>query len=236
MLIDLNADIGEGFEYQELLAHVTSVNIACGGHAGDESSMSKAVQAAAGASLKIGAHPSYPDRTGFGRAEMRLDDAQITDLIQKQVHALDRIARNHGVRLTHVKPHGALYHQSARDLDFARVVARAVRELNLGLSLVGLAGSRSRQGASDQGVAFIGEAFADRRYQSSGALVSRSDPDALITDPKMAAAQALEIALHGRITPIEGGTLAVQAQTLCIHSDTPGAAKLAKAVAEAIGG
>ena len=233
-MIDLNADIGEGFDTRELLQWLTSVNIACGGHAGDRQSMEEAVQSARALGLKIGAHPSYPDREGFGRKDMDLEEGALVDLIQGQVSALDRVVREHGARLSHVKPHGALYNRSARNLDTARVVARAIQEMNLGVALVGLAGSKSGEAAAVLGIPFVGEAFADRRYEPSGALASRSHPRALITDPVEASHQACEIALHGRITALDGSTVHIHARTLCIHSDTKGSAEIARAVRSAL--
>jgi UPF0271 protein len=230
LLIDLNADVGEGFETQELLNWVTSVNIACGGHAGDERSMAEAVQSALKHALKIGAHPSYPDREGFGRSEVNLEDDSLIALIQDQVSGLQEIARKTGASLSHVKPHGALYHRSAHDPHTARVIARAIHEMNSGLALVGLAHSRSGEAALELGLPFLSEAFADRRYEASGALLSRLNPGALITDPNQAATQAREIALKGQVTSIDGTPLSIRAQTLCVHSDTPGAAEIAKAV------
>ncbi|MBU6374637.1 MAG: 5-oxoprolinase subunit PxpA [Bdellovibrionales bacterium] len=234
--MDLNADIGEGFDTRELLPWLSSVSIACGGHAGDDRSMHEAIQAALTHGLKLGAHPSYPDREGFGRQDLDLEESKLVELLQNQVSALDRIARAEGATLAHVKPHGALYNRSARDLALARVIARAIHEMNLGLKLVGLAGSKSAQAAQEMGIPFLNEAFADRRYEASGALVSRSHPQALITDPVEASRQAQEIALHGRVTALDGSALTLRAQTLCIHSDTPGAAQIAQAVATALRG
>lgn len=227
MKIDLNADVGEGYDDRALLPLLTSVNVACGGHAGDERSMGETVAAARRLGLVIGAHPSYPDREHFGRREIALPPVELEASIIAQIATLDRIA---GAALAHVKPHGALYNQAARDLRLARVVARAVRAVNPSLGLMGLSGSLLLEAAREIGLRAIAEAFADRRYAADGALAPRALAGALIGEPSEAAEQALRIVRDGEVVAIDGSLVAVSADTLCVHSDTPGAAAIAAAV------
>jgi UPF0271 protein len=229
-VIDLNADVGEGYDDRSLMPLVTSVNVACGGHAGDERTMSETVEAALRLRIAIGAHPSYPDREHFGRRELAIPLADVDAAIRDQVRALLAIAESAGSRLAHVKPHGALYNVAARDSAIARAVARAVRGVDPRLTLVGLAGSRLLEAAREAGLRAAGEAFADRRYAADGSLVPRSEPRALIHDPREAAAQAVSIVRDGVVTAVDGRRVAIRAETLCIHGDTEGATAIAEAV------
>jgi UPF0271 protein len=230
MRIDLNADVGEGYDDRALLPFVTSVNVACGGHAGDERLMRDTVQAAAACGLAVGAHPGYPDRVHFGRRELAMGPAELGGTVHEQVSALCRIAAAAGIRLTHVKPHGALYNTAARDLDTARIVARAVREVDPTLRLVGLGGSRLLDAGREVGLDVAAEAFADRRYAPDGSLASRAREDALIHDPADAADQALRIVREREVRAIDGTRVVVRADTICIHGDTEGAVAIATAV------
>jgi UPF0271 protein len=230
MRIDLNADVGEGYEDRALLPFCTSVNVACGGHAGNERMMSDTVQAAAACGLAIGAHPSYPDREHFGRRELAMGPAELGRTVREQVSALRRIVAAAGIRLTHVKPHGALYNTAARDLDTARIVARAVREVDPTLRLVGLGGSRLLDAGREVGLAVAAEAFADRRYAPDGSLASRALEGALVHDPADAADQALRIVRTHEVLAIDGTRVGVRADTICIHGDTEGAVAIATAV------
>jgi UPF0271 protein len=238
--IDLNADVGEGFGAwrmgdDELLQHVTSANVACGFHAGDPSVIDRTVAAAARRGVAVGAHPGYFDLRGFGRREMRVPVAELEADVLYQVGALQAFARAHGVPLTHVKPHGALYNQAADDPELARAIARAVARVSPALVLVGLAGSAAmREAAGEAGLRFAGEAFADRAYDASGRLVPRSQPDAVRSDPAAAALAAVRLARDGRVVAADGRELAVEADTLCLHGDSPGAAAMARAVREAL--
>jgi UPF0271 protein len=202
---------------------VTSVNVACGFHAGDPRVMEATVSQAARAGVAVGAHPGYYDLRGFGRREMAADPAEVEADVLYQVGALAAFARAHGTPLTHVKPHGALYNQSARDPALALAIARAVARFDRSLVLVGLASSTvAREAAREAGLAFAGEAFADRRTEPDGSLVPRSVKGAVIEDPEAAGTQAVRLAREGR------------ADTLCVHGDTPGAAALAQAVRAAL--
>jgi len=228
--IDLNADVGEGFADAELMPFLTSCSIACGGHVGDEATMREAVRLAVKHGLAIGAHPSFPDRAGFGRTLTTIDPAAIEALVSEQIVRLADVARREGARLAHVKPHGALYNLAARDGDAAHAIARAVRRTLPDAALLLLAGSRALEVARAEGLRALAEGFVDRGYRGDGTLAARGSAGALITDPESAAAQALAIAAHGRVATIDGGSLALAADTLCLHSDTPGASAIAERV------
>ena len=230
--IDLNADVGEGYDDRSLMPFLTSVNVACGGHAGDARSMADTVAAAYRLGLVIGAHPSYPDREHFGRREIVLPPAELEASIVDQIAALERVAKVEGARLDHVKPHGALYNRAARDLELARVVARAVRAVSSRLKVVGLCGSALLEAAREIGLPALAEAFADRRYAADGSLAPRTLAGSLIEDPAEAADQALHIVQQGELVSIDGARVALSADTLCVHSDTPGASAIARAVRE----
>jgi len=239
--IDLNADVGESFgawsmgSDADLLPFVSSVNVACGFHAGDPRVIDATVAAAAGAGVAVGAHPGYWDLRGFGRRELAADPAEVEADVLYQVSALQGIARSRGVALTHVKPHGALYNQAARDEALARAVARGVARAGGGLVLVGLASSQHmRLAAEAENLRFAAEAFVDRAYDADGALVSRRVAGAVITDPAAAAAQALRLACDGAVTARDGSDVRLMADTLCIHGDTPHAVAIARAVRQAL--
>jgi UPF0271 protein len=239
--IDLNADLGESFGAwsmgadEALLAHVTSANVACGFHAGDPSVMDRTVALALRAGVAIGAHPGYHDLRGFGRREIAADPAEVEADVLYQAGALDAFVRSHGARLRHVKPHGALYIQAARDEALALAIARGVARLGRGLSLVGLAGSAAlRAAAAAEGLRFAAEAFVDRAYDRQGRLVPRSHPGALVSDPAAAAERAVRLVREGVVVSIEGPAVEVAAETLCLHGDGPRALAVARAVREAL--
>ena len=235
--IDLNCDMGElpkavaDGTQQALMRWVTSVNIACGGHAGDEDMMSLTIEQALRWKVAIGAHPGYTDRENFGRVEMKLSAGEVADSVYQQVVALATIAERCGARVGHVKPHGALYNQAARDADLALAIATGVARWSREVVLVGLAGSRMLDVFREAGFLVAAEAFADRRYETDGSLRSRKFPDALISDPEEAARQALRIAKEGTVVSCDGREVSVVAQTICIHGDGVGAARIAEAVA-----
>jgi UPF0271 protein len=237
--IDLNADVGElpglaGVE-EELLGVVTSVNVACGGHAGDEASMERVVLAALARGVAVGAHPSYPDREGFGRRAMAMSAAELSAAVAAQVSALLSVTRRLGARLVHVKPHGALYNAAAKDPSLALSIVEGVARVAPGVVLVGLAGSAMLGVFEKAGLPFAGEAFADRGYEADGSLTPRGRPGALKGTPEEAAAQAVSIATRGEVVATDGARISVSARTLCLHSDTPGAAAFARAVAARLG-
>jgi UPF0271 protein len=218
--VDLNADLGEGApDDAELLALVSSANIACGWHAGDARLMQATVTAALARGVAIGAHPSYPDRENFGRSEMQLapDDVE-ADLIY-QIGALDALVRAQGGRLHHVKPHGALYNQAARDPALADAVATAVLAVDPNLALYGLAGSELLRAAERAGLRAVAEVFADRGYRADGSLVPRSQTGAFVTEESEAVARTLRMVREGVVQAVTGETVPLQAQTICLHGD-----------------
>ena len=238
--IDLNCDMGEvpaaiaDGTQESLMPFLTSVNIACGGHAGDEVTMAATIERAIRWKLAIGAHPGYPDRNHFGRQELALPLDAVADFVFKQVRTLTRVAASHGALLGHVKPHGALYNQAVHNRELAAAIANGVARHSRDLVLVGLAGSPMLQAFREAGFAVAAEAFADRRYEPDGTLRSRKFADALLHDPGAASGQAVRIANRGTAIASDGSEIAVNAQTLCLHSDTPGAPQIAAAVAEAL--
>lgn len=242
-VIDLNADVGESYgawemgHDAELLPHVTSVNVACGFHAGDSAIMDRTVVAALARGVRVGAHPSHMDVRGFGRREIQAAPDEIENDVLYQAGALRAFVESHGGRLWHVKPHGALYNQAARDPRLARAIARAVRRLGGGVRLVGLATSEAfREAAALEGVAFAGEAFVDRAYEADGSLAKRGTAGAVFDSPQAAAAQAVSIAASGKVGTREGGSVAVKADTLCLHGDNAQAVEIARAVRAALEG
>lgn len=213
---------------------LTSVNIACGGHAGDEHTMKATIEQALRWKLAIGAHPGYPDRANFGRIELDLPAETISDSVFEQVRALAEIASGCGVRIAHVKPHGALYNQATRNRVLAEAIADGAARWNRNVVLIGLAGSPMLDVFREAGFAVAAEAFADRRYEPDGSLRSRRFDDALILDPAEASGQAVSIVQRGIVMTTSGIEVAVNAQTLCIHGDTPGAPGIAAAVAHSL--
>jgi UPF0271 protein len=237
--IDLNCDMGESFgawtmgQDADVLAHVTSANIACGFHAGDPVTMRRTVAAAAERGVAIGAHPSLPDLAGFGRREMRVSPDETYALTLYQTGALAAMARAAGVRLTHVKPHGALYNMAAKERALADAIAAAVRDFDAKLILVGLAGSELPRAGEAAGLAVAHEAFADRRYEPDGSLIARSKPGAVVDDVDAAVAQAVSIATRGE-AETANGSMRIRADTICVHGDRPDAATFARRLREAL--
>ncbi len=238
--IDLNADVGEGLgpwpmgADAALIPLVSSVNIACGVHAGDPVTIRRTVRLALEVGASLGAHPGYPDLVGFGRRELAMTPGDVAASVLYQVAAVAGIARAEGGVLRHVKPHGALYHRLAADREAAAAVTAALASLDRGLAVVGPPGSALLAAAAAAGLDAIGEGFADRVYEPDGRLRSRSLPDALIGDPARAVAQAVSIARDGWATAVDGSRVEVRAQTLCVHSDTPGAPVIAATVRAAL--
>lgn len=233
--IDLNADLGEGAATDaELLAIVSSCNIACGGHAGDAASMAATVAAAAANGVAVGAHPSYPDREGFGRRSAFTGAGELVPALEAQVNELLTIAGKASVRVGHVKPHGALYNDAARDRELADAICCSVRALDPTLSIVGPPGSALGEAAERAGLAFVAEGFVDRAYRPDGSLVPRSEPGSVYTEPVQASRQAVDIAVAGEVTASDGSIVSLPVQTLCIHGDTPGAVEVARAVSAAL--
>jgi len=238
MEIDLNADLGESPEALangadvELMRYVTSANVACGGHAGDENTMRQTVAACKELGVAVGAHPSYPDRENFGRLESPWPAGQLENSVREQIASLAAVAKRLGVRLVHVKPHGALYHACSKNRDIGLAVGRAVQAIGPQLIMVGQAGARALEIWREMGLRVAAEAFADRTYERDGTLRKRTLPGALVRTPESAAQQALHIALDHNVIAGDGSTLPLVAETICMHSDTPGAAAIARAVNE----
>jgi UPF0271 protein len=239
--IDLNADVGESFGVwrmgadELLMPFVTSVNVACGFHAGDPRVMDRTVELAARHGVAVGAHPGYLDLRGFGRRPFTADPEEVERDVLYQVGALTAFTRAHGVRLVHVKPHGALYNQASHDDALARAVARGVARAGASLVLVGLATADAmRRAARAEGLRFAAEAFADRRYGAGGALVARGTAGAVLEEPGEVAAQALRIVRDGSVPGAGGEEIPVRADTLCLHGDHPRAADNARAVRHAL--
>lgn len=229
MKIDLNADLGEGGDSDRaLLQLVSSANIACGFHAGDAQTMLQSVRWAKEFGVAIGAHPSFPDRENFGRTAMQLPPETVYAQMIYQIGALKSLAESEGERLAHVKPHGMLYNQAAVEAPLADAIARAVKAIDADLILVGLAGSESIRAAARHGLRTREEVFADRGYLSSGALVPRSQPGAMIEEEARAMQQTLTMVKEGRVKSVSGEWVAVNAQTVCLHGDGAHALLFAK--------
>ena len=238
--MDINSDLGESEESLangadfELMRYITSANVACGGHAGDERTMRETVRMAQELGVAVGAHPGYPDRANFGRIESPLSIAEIEATVRDQIAALAEVAASLGVRLAHCKPHGALYHAANKSTEVAAAIGRAVLESDEQLVMVGQAGSSTLTLWESMGLSCAAEAFADRAYEPDGILRKRTLPGALLEDPAKAAAQAVDIATRNTVVATDGSELKVDAETVCIHSDTPGSALIARAVNEAL--
>ena len=233
-MIELNADIGEGCDDASLLPYLQRVSIACGGHYGDAHSMRAALSLAAEHDVVVGAHPSYPDRANFGRHTMAACATQITGWVTQQTEVLSVHASQLGMRLSHVKPHGALYNDAAVNPVIAEAIARAVAAFDPALVLVCPADSALIAAGRAAGLSVMNEVFADRRYHADGRLVSRETAGAVVKDPIMAVRQACAFAQSLPIKTIEGGSLQLNAETLCLHGDTPDAHKMAAAIHAAL--
>ena len=235
MRIDLNADLGEGCDNDEaLLKLVSSANIACGWHAGDAKTMRQCVRWALDNGVAIGAHPSFPDRENFGRTEMRLPPEDVIAGVLYQVGALAAIVKAEGGRLAHVKAHGALYNQAVKEPALAEALCEAVRRFDPGLRFFGLAGSGMIGAAQRAGLMPVEEVFADRGYMPDGSLVPRSRPGALIEDEEQSLAQTLSLVRDHQVTAIDGSTVSVNAQTVCLHGDGAHALAFARRIREAL--
>ncbi len=239
--IDFNSDVGESFGAwtmgadDEVLACVTSANIACGAHAGDPTTIAKTIETCKRHGVAVGAHPGFPDLAGFGRRPMTLSPDEAYGTVLYQVGALAAFAKAAGVPLHHVKAHGALYNMAAKDAALAEAICRAVRAIDPKLPVYGLAGSQAFiSAAAKVGVPLVQEVFGDRTYQDDGSLTPRTRPDAMITEPQRAIEQVLGMVTRGEIISVNGKRVAVTAQTLCIHGDQPGAADFARKIREAL--
>jgi len=234
--IDLNCDMGESFgawrmgNDADLMNYVSSINISCGFHAGDASVMHETVEAAIEKGVAIGAHPSFPDLQGFGRRAMSLSEPEIFDVVLYQVSALKGICEALGARLHHVKPHGALYNQAAKDKKIARAIAKAMKAIDENLVFYGLSGSFLISEAEALGLKTASEVFADRTYQPDGNLTPRTEPNALIKDTEKAISQVLQMVKEKTVTTLSGEKISIKAETVCIHGDGENALEFAKEI------
>lgn len=234
--IDLNADLGESFgpwpmgTDEALMASISSANVACGFHAGDPSVMRRTIALAKANGVAVGAHPGFPDLVGFGRREMSASRSEVVDMILYQVAALAGVAGSQGVRLQHVKPHGALYNMAVRNRELAEAIAEGTAAFDRSLILFGLPESQLLRAGESAGLRVAAEVFADRAYEPDGTLTSRSKPGSVIHDPQEVVARAVRMVRDGVVTATDGSVLKLRADTLCLHGDTPGAADLARLV------
>lgn len=240
MTVDLNADAGESygvFSYghdREIFPYVTSVNLACGFHGGSPTRIREAVALAKAHGVAVGAHPGFPDLVGFGRREMALSPEEVYADVLYQMGALYAFLRAEGLRLHHVKPHGALYLKACRDRETARAIAEAVKAFDPEVPLVVLPGTVYEEEARKAGLRVVLEAFPERAYLNNGQLAPRSLPGSWISDPEEAARRALRMVLEGRVEALDGGEVEVRAETLCIHGDNPNALQVVRAVRKAL--
>jgi 5-oxoprolinase (ATP-hydrolysing) subunit A len=234
--VDLNADLGEGFgvwrlgDDDALLDLVTSANVACGFHAGDPAGLARTCAVAAARGIRIGAQVSYHDLTGFGRRFIDVEPDELTAEVIYQIGALQALARTAGSTVSYVKPHGALYNSIVTHREQARAVAQAVHAVDPGLPVLGLPDSVFFEECRRLGLRTVAEAFADRAYRPDGQLVSRREPGAVLHDPAAIAARVVEIVTSGTVTAIDGSTVRIDAESVCVHGDSPGAVQIAEAV------
>lgn len=232
--VDLNSDLGESFgAYKiglddQVIAHVSSANVACGYHAGDPLVMAQTVAMAKAAGVAVGAHPGYPDLMGFGRRNMNCSPKEVKAYVQYQLGALKAFCQAQGVELQHCKPHGALYNMAGKDMDLALAIAEAVAEVDSSIILLGLAGSKMLQAGKQLGLRVASEVFADRAYQADGSLVPRSQPGAVIHDKNEAIERTVRMVLEGKVTAITGEDVAIDAHSICVHGDNPSAVEFVK--------
>jgi UPF0271 protein len=227
--VDLNGDVGEGIGSDAALVPViSSANIACGYHAGDHNLMRLTVELARTHGVAVGAHPGFADRAAFGRREIELGSTEVESLVVQQIDSLAEIAAAQGVRLQHVKPHGALYNMAARNASIARAIARATASVDASLFLVGLSGSLLITAGREAGLRTASEVFADRGYQSDGSLVPRNQPGALLEDVNVVVPRVLGMLRARQVTAADGTTVPVDCDTICLHGDTPGAVAFAR--------
>lgn len=234
--VDLNCDLGESFgayrigNDEEILDFVTSVNVACGFHAGDPSVMRKTVELAAQKGVQIGAHPGLQDLIGFGRRNLSITAQEAYDIVVYQIGALDGFLKAEGLRMQHVKPHGALYNMAAKDKNLSKAIVKAIYNINADLILFGLAGSELIKAGKEIGLRTASEVFADRTYQSDGSLTARSEKNALIENDDEALAQVVRMVKEGKVKSQQGVDVSLQADTICIHGDGAHALEFARRI------
>lgn len=236
MRIDLNSDLGESFgpwpmgQDEALMDSISSANVACGFHAGDPGTMRATLRLARKKAVAVGAHPGFPDLVGFGRRELKATPAEVEDFVLYQVAALAGIAAAEGLRLQHVKAHGALYNMACKDRALADAIAKAVAAFDRSLILFGLPNSELLRAGAAAGLKVAAEVFADRAYDPDGSLTSRTTPGSVIHDTPAVVERAIKMVRDKQVVAVDGSTISLQADTICLHGDTPGAAEHAKAV------
>ena len=234
--IDLNADMGESYgaskvgSDEELVKMVSSASLACGFHGGDPVTLRKTVEMCKASGVGVGAHPSFPDREGFGRKEMEMPEEELSADVLYQISAVKGVSESLGVRLQHVKPHGALYNMAWTREDYARAIVGAMKEISMDLILIAPSSSVIEKTAKKAGLAVASEGFPERGYLDDGRLAPRSSPFALITDPGVVADRASAMVKHGSVVSITGNAVSLDVDTLCIHSDTPGSPAIVREV------
>ena len=238
--IDINSDIGEleGEESRardrEIMKYVSSVNLACGYHAGSKDIMDRTLDAAKELGVAVGAHPGFPDRENFGRTNMAMSPAEVKRIVKEQIMILREMADAKGIRLHHVKPHGALYNMSAKDKAMALAIAEAIYESDRDLMFMGMSGSCHMEAASEMGLRSISEVFGDRAYMDDGSLVPRSMEGAVIHEPDKVMERTLRMAKECRVTSINGKDIAIKADSICVHGDTPEAVEFVSKIRSAL--
>ena len=227
MKIDLNCDLGESFGAYKLglddqvLPYISSANVACGFHASDPVVMDKTVALAKDAGVAVGAHPGYPDLQGFGRRNMTIPPREVKAMVMYQIGALQAFCIAHGLKLQHVKPHGALYNMAGKDEALAMAVCEAIQAVDDSLILLGLSGSKMLEAADKIGLRSAREVFADRAYEEDGSLVARTKPGAMITDEDEAVERVIRMIREGRVTAVTGKDIPIRADSVCVHGDSP---------------
>ncbi|PLS07820.1 LamB/YcsF family protein [Neobacillus cucumis] len=227
IVIDLNSDLGESFgafkigNDEEVLKHISSANVACGYHGGDHNVMFETVRRAKKYGVQIGAHPGFPDLSGFGRREMKLTPREIYNLMIYQIGALQVVCKVNGTNLVHVKPHGALYNMASKDRFMSDSIAQAIFDVNPELVLFALAGSELAKAGEERGLVVAGEVFADRTYQTDGTLTSRQEKNAMIHDSEYAITRVIRMIKEGKVEAVDGTDIDIHADTICVHGDDP---------------
>ena len=240
MFIDLNCDMGESFGTYELgydalaMPFVTSINVACGFHASDPDNMAKTVLLAKQHGVAVGAHPGYPDLVGFGRRSMALTPEEVKNAVIYQIGALNSFCKAAGTKLQHVKVHGALYNNAEKDLSVATAIAKAIKAVDPSLYMLCLANSQMGIAAKQEGLPFVEEAFADRAYTDEGSLVSRKIAGSVIHNIDEVVTRVVRMVTDKTVVSISGNVVPIQAQTICVHGDTPGAVDMVKAIRAAL--
>src|SRR5437764_1801949 len=229
MKVDLNSDLGEGAGHDdEILSLVSSANIACGFHAGNPAGIFNSIRVAKEKGVAVGAHPSLDDRKNFGRTEMQISGAEVYALVAYQVGAFQALCTAAGLKMNHVKPHGALYNMAVRDRELSDAIAYGMLAIDTGAILFAPAGTELFKAAQELGLQTASEVFADRNYNSDGTLVSRTEPDALLHDPAAAAERVVRMLMEGKIRAVDGSDVSVKAETICLHGDKPDAVEVAR--------